>query len=83
MMKRLICTLAALAMLIWTCPTARAELIGELRRDQDRVINFDNATVEEVLEKFLQRRIVIAPEINQQPFLPRIVPGSVLLITLS
>jgi hypothetical protein len=47
------------------------------------VINFDNATVEEFLENFLQRRIVIAPEVNQQPFLPRIVPGSVLLITLS
>lgn len=64
MMKRLICTLAALAMLIWTCPTARAELHGELRRDQDCVINFDNATVERVFENFLRRRTVIAPEMK-------------------
>lgn len=42
-MKRMICTLAALAMLIWTCPTAQAEYQGELGRDIDWQVNVDNA----------------------------------------
>ena len=33
MMKRFICTLAVFAMLIWTCPPAKAELKGTLPRD--------------------------------------------------
>jgi hypothetical protein len=43
MMKRMICTLAALAMLIWPCPPARAESLGELRRGIAWQINVDNS----------------------------------------
>jgi hypothetical protein len=43
MLKKMICTLAALAMLIWICPPAQAEYMGELRRDIDWVINVDNS----------------------------------------
>jgi hypothetical protein len=42
-MKRFICTLAAIAMLIWICPPARAEFRGELLRDIDWILNFDNS----------------------------------------
>lgn len=42
MMKRMICTLAVLAMLTWTCPPAWAEYKGELRRDIDWQLNVDN-----------------------------------------
>jgi hypothetical protein len=43
MMKRIICTLAVLAMLTWTCPPARAQWMGELRRDIDWKVNVDNS----------------------------------------
>lgn len=43
MMKRMICTFAALAMLIWTCAPARAEYRGELRRDIDWKVIVDNS----------------------------------------
>jgi hypothetical protein len=43
MIKRMICTLAALAMLIWTCPPARAEFKGQLLRDIEWILNFDNS----------------------------------------
>ena len=49
-----------------------SQFLANLRRDQDWVINFDSATVEQVLENFLQPRIAIAPEINQQPFCPEL-----------
>lgn len=42
-MKRLICTIAALAVLTWTCLPAQAEYKGELRRDIEWVINVDNS----------------------------------------
>jgi hypothetical protein len=42
-MKRPICTLAALAMLIWTCPPAQAEFKGELRRNIHWQVNVDNS----------------------------------------
>jgi|SRR5215216_2415776 len=42
-LKRLTCTLAAIATLIWTCPPAQAEYKGELGRDIEWVINFDNS----------------------------------------
>jgi hypothetical protein len=50
MMKRLICTLAALAMLIWTFPTARAQLNVEFRRDQEWVIT----SIMRLLRSFLR-----------------------------
>jgi len=43
MKKRMICTLATLAMLIWTCPPAQAESLGELRRNLAWHINVDNS----------------------------------------
>jgi hypothetical protein len=43
-MKRMFCTLAALAMLIWTAPPARAEFKGELLREMDWLIHFDNSS---------------------------------------
>lgn len=42
-MKRFICSLAALAMLTWTCPPAQAEFKGDLRRDIDWVLIVDNS----------------------------------------
>ena len=43
MIKRMVCTLAALAMLIWICPPAQAEFRGQLLRDIDWILNFDNS----------------------------------------
>lgn len=43
-MKRLICTLAGLATLIWTCPPAQAEFKGTLPRDLDLILNVDNSS---------------------------------------
>jgi len=43
-MKRLACILAALAMLIATCPTTQAIVRGTLQRDQDWQIIFDNSS---------------------------------------
>jgi hypothetical protein len=43
-MKRIICAFAALAMLILTCPLARADYLGELRRDIDWQLNVDNSS---------------------------------------
>jgi hypothetical protein len=42
-MKRLVCTLTLLAMLIWTCTPAHAEYQGELLRDLAWQINVDNS----------------------------------------
>ena len=42
-MKRIICTLAALALLIWAGPPARAEYRGELRRDIAWQVQVDNS----------------------------------------
>jgi hypothetical protein len=44
MIKKLTCTLAALAMLIWICPPAQADFKGILVRDQDGVITVDNSS---------------------------------------
>ena len=44
MMKRMICTFAVLAMLVWTCPPAQAKFMGTLQRDQDWLIHFDNSS---------------------------------------
>ena len=44
-MKRLVCTFATLGMLIWTCPPARAEWKGELRRDLEWRLAVDNSAV--------------------------------------
>jgi hypothetical protein len=44
-MKRLICTLAALTMLIWTCPPVQAEYLGELRRNIDWQVNVDRLSL--------------------------------------
>ena len=43
MIKRTICTFAALAMLIWTCPPAQAEYKGELQR-LDWQLTVDNSS---------------------------------------
>ena len=43
-MKRTMCRLAALAMLMWTCPPAQAEYLGELRRDVDWQLQVDNSS---------------------------------------
>ena len=42
MIKRMIYTLAALAMLTWTCPPAQAEYKGSLQRDSDWTLNVGN-----------------------------------------
>ena len=42
-MKRTICALATVAMLIWMCPPAQAGYLGELRRDIDWQLNVDNS----------------------------------------
>jgi hypothetical protein len=44
MIKKLTCTLAALAMLIWICPPAQAQFKGILKRDQDWFLNVDNSS---------------------------------------
>ena len=43
MIKKLTCTLAAFAMLIWICPPAQAEYRGILKRDQGWLLNVDNS----------------------------------------
>lgn len=42
-MKRMICRLALLAVLAWTCAPAQAEYRGVLKRDQDWFLNVDNS----------------------------------------
>lgn len=44
MLKKLTCTLAALAMLIWICPPAQADFKGILKVNQDGVITVDNSS---------------------------------------
>jgi hypothetical protein len=43
-MKRVFCTLAALTMLIWTCPQAHADFIGSLPSDQEWQLEVTAAT---------------------------------------
>ena len=43
-MKRITCTLAALAMLIWTCTPAQAEFLGTLQGNQPWTLEVDNAS---------------------------------------
>jgi hypothetical protein len=42
-MKRITCTLAALAMLIWTCTPAQAEFKGTLQGNQPWTLDVDNS----------------------------------------
>jgi len=41
--RRLACTIAALAMLIWTCTPAQAEFLGTLQRNQTWLLSVDNS----------------------------------------
>jgi len=43
-MKRMICTFAGLAMLIWMCPPAQAESRGQLLRNLDWELTVDNSS---------------------------------------
>jgi len=72
-MKRLICTIAAFAMLIWTGPPAQAEYKGELRRDIEWFLNVDNSaaagitavTVHYLIGKSGERRSVVTKSRSQ------------------
>jgi phage terminase large subunit-like protein len=78
MMKRMICTLAALAMLIWTCPPAQAEFKGRLQRDLDWTLDVDNSSTTgetAVTVRYLSNRRN-ENEISSEEIEIGLVPGS-------
>jgi len=78
MMKRMTCTLAALAMLIWTCPPAQAEFKGRLQRDLDWALTVDNSSTTgetAVTVRYLSNRRN-ENEISSEEIEIRLVPGS-------
>lgn len=77
-MNRIICTVAALAMLFWTSPPARAEFKGRLQRDLDWALNVDNSSTTgetAVTVRYLSDRRN-DNEISSEELEIRLVPGS-------
>jgi hypothetical protein len=77
-MKRFICSLAALAMLIWSCPPAQAEFKGQLLRNLDWELTVDNSSTTggtAVTVDYLGTR-GDENEISRERIEIRLVPGS-------
>lgn len=77
-MNRMICTVAALAILSWTSPPALAEFKGRLQRDLDWALNVDNSSTTgetAVTVHYLSNRRN-ENEISSEELEIRLVPGS-------
>jgi hypothetical protein len=77
-MKRMICALAALAMLIWMCPPAQAEFKGQLLRNLEWELTVDNSSTTggtAVTVDYLSSRSD-ENEISREKIEIRLVPGS-------
>lgn len=77
-MKKIIRPLAALAMLIWTCPPAQAEFKGQLLRNLDWELTVDNSSTTgatALTVEYLSTR-GDENEISRERIEIRLVPGS-------